>query len=335
MRVLVTGAGGFIGRFVCSELVFSTEVVGALRSPAPAGCLHPGISALTVGDIHGETSWVPFLEGIEVVVHLAARVHVLRDSFRDPWPLFRRVNTEGTIRLAEECAKAGVRRIVFVSTIGVTGNRSPIGPDGRPVAIRGDEPPCPADPYARSKWEAEAGLREVATAKRMEYVIIRPPLVYGPGMKGNMVRLLDWIWSDRPLPFGSVRNQRSFLGVQNLANLIHQCVRDARAAGGTVVASDEDTISTPDLIRRLAFHTGRRACLWRVPVPLVKTGGAILGKTREFSRLLDSLVVDNTPVKRRLNWAPSITLEEGLRGACRSYRAEKSGEDLESESDCE
>lgn len=321
MRILVTGAGGFIGRFVCAELAPTANVVGALRSPGATGDLPPGVTVFPLGEIHGETSWATLLEGIEVVVHLAARVHVLHESSRDPWPLFRRFNTEGTIRLVEECAKAGVRRVVFVSTIGVTGTRSPCGLDGQPVAFRGDEPPRPEDPYARSKWEAEVGLRRVATAEGLEYVIIRPPLVYGPGMKGNLVRLLDWIWSDRPLPFGSVRNHRSFLGVQNLANLVRQCVWNAQAVGKTFVASDDETISTSDLIRRLAFHTGHPARLWRVPVPLLKTCGALLGRTREFNRMSDSLVIDNNAAKQWLNWAPPVTLEAGLREACRFYRA--------------
>jgi nucleoside-diphosphate-sugar epimerase len=299
-RVVITGAGGFIGRRLHEALSQDgAELVAVSRT-----------SGLNVGDIGASTDWSRALSPGATVVHLAGRAHVLDQRDARDLAVFREVNTAGTRRLALEAARIGVRRLVFVSSIGVLGTST----DGR-GPFTTEDPPAPTEPYAQSKAEAEEALWEIAAETGLEVCIIRPPLVYGPGAVGNFRRLMQLARSGIPLPLGSVRNSRSLVALDNLIDLIRICISHPRAAGQTFLVSDGVTISTPDLIRGIAAAMGKRARLVPVPVNLLRLGGRVLGKSAELDRLLGSLEVDITHTRETLGWSPPIDVREGLRRA--------------------
>lgn len=333
MRILVTGADGFIGSVLCPALEAAGHTVRrAVRRPpthappASTGTSTP-VDAVVVGDIGPTTEWSAALVDVDVIVHLAARVHVLRESAADPLAAFRTVNVEGTERLARMAASSGVRRLVFVSTIGVNGQRTTVRP------FTEQDEPAPQDAYARSKAEAEAALWRVAAETGLEVVMVRPPLVYGPGAKGNIVRMLQWIERGVPLPFARVENRRSLVYAGNLAALLECCISHPAAAGEVFLVSDGQALSTAALVRRLADGLGRRARL--VPVPLTvlrglgRLGDAIdplvpspIG-SRDIDRLVDSLVIDARKATALLGFAPPFDVDTGLRATIEWYRHRK------------
>ena len=239
------------------------------------------------------------------VVHLAARVHVMRDEASDPLAKFREVNTEGTLNLARQAAQAGVKRFVFVSSIKVNG-------EGRDAAYRETDSPAPEDTYAISKWEAEQGLQQISQETGLEVVILRPPLVYGPGVKANFRRLLDTVARGWPLPLGAIRNRRSLLYLGNFVDAIRVCVEHPAAAGKTFLVDDGQPVSTPDLIRAVAHAMGRPARLLAVPVDALEFAGALLGKQAAVARLTGSLWVDSSLIRTRLGWTPPYSMAAGL-----------------------
>ncbi len=316
MRVLVTGASGFVGRALCPALQDDGHrVIAAVRS---AGGLPEGCEARIVGDIGPETDWTEALRDTETVVHLAARVHVMRESAADPLTAFRRTNTEGTLCLARAAAQAGVRRFVFLSSVKVLGETCHEGP------FTDASPPNPQDPYAVSKWEAETGLSDLAREFGMEVVILRPPLVYGPGVRGNFLSLLRLVDRGLPLPLGAVRNRRSLLGLGNLVDAIGLCLTHPAAPGRTFLLRDGEDLSIPELVRRLARDLERRAPPFPVPVGLLKLGASCIGKSAEARRLLGSLTVDDRPIRQELEWNPPFTLDEGLDETVAWFRATRS-----------
>lgn len=309
MKVLVTGASGFVGRGLCPVLVEQGhEVVAVLRSasaiemPKQLGA-YP--SPAIVGSIGPETNWQPLLQGVHAVVHLAARVHVMVDVATDPLAAFRSVNTEGTLNLARQCAAAGVRRFVFVSSIKVNG-------EGRKQPYSESDPALPQDAYAISKWEAELGLREIESATGMAVVILRPPLVYGPGVGANFLRLMRMVEKRRPLPFGRVENRRSLLYLGNFTDAIRLCLEHPAAAGKTYLLSDGEDVSSADLVRRLARAMKRPTRLLPVPASWLRRAGALAGRSAEMDRLLGSLAVDSSQIRRELGWRPPFSMEDGL-----------------------
>lgn len=300
MKVLVTGASGFVGKALCRELAaVGHEVMQASRqaSGEPSGCV--------IARIDGRTDWGKCLLGCEAVVHLAARVHVMRDTSVDPLGEFRRINVEGTLNLARQAAASGVRRFVFISSIKVNGE----GGD-RPYSE--PDPAAPQDDYSRSKWEAEQGLREIAKQTGMEVVILRPPLVYGPGVGANFRRLMEVVARGLPLPFGSIKNRRSLLYLGNLVDAIRVCLTHPKAANNTYLLSDGEDVSTSELIRRLAQAMDRPARLLPVPPAWFDFAGRLLGKQQEVARLLGSLAVDSEMIRRELDWQPPFTMTQGL-----------------------
>ncbi|MDP2827040.1 MAG: SDR family oxidoreductase [Sulfuricellaceae bacterium] len=302
MRVLVTGANGFIGKALCAELSQHGHVVrGATRN--------------SVGDIGEHTDWAEALSGIDAVVHLAARVHVMRDVASDPLKAHRATNALGTQRLAQCAAASGVKRFVYISTVKVHGEATP----QRPFADR--EPPNPQDPYAISKFEAEQALQRISAARGMEIVILRPPLVYGPGVEGNFLRLLHLVEKGIPLPLGSIMNQRSLIYLGNLVDAIRLCLTHECAAEKTFLVSDGETISTPGLIRKLASLSGKRARLWPIPIALLQWAGYLTGKIETVQRLTDSLIVDDSAIRLELGWQPPYSMEEGLAETVRHFQA--------------
>ena len=310
MKVLVTGASGFVGCAVWQRLnnMSGVQAVGCVSRADAFSDTNAAI--VTVGDLSAQTDWTVALAGADAVVHLAARVHVMRDTVRDPLAEFRRVNTEGTLNLARQAAAAGVKRFVFISSLKVNGEVTQPG-----HAFTEDDVSSPQDAYGQSKQEAEQGLRQIASTTGMEVVIIRPPLVYGPGVKANFASLMRAVQRGWPLPLGAVLNQRSFVALDNLVDLIVTCITHPRAANQTFLVSDGKDLSTPDLIKRMARAMNRPARLMPVPVWALKAGASLLGKGDEVQRLCGNLQVDISKARSLLGWVPPVSVEEGLRRA--------------------
>ncbi|RME33057.1 MAG: SDR family oxidoreductase [Gammaproteobacteria bacterium] len=306
--VLVTGATGFVGRSLCRLLVErGIPCRAAIRIPLAAPDLPTPVQSVVTGDIGPATDWSEALTEVEAVVHLAARVHHLKD---DQPGLYRQVNTLGTLHLAGQAARAGVRRFVFLSSVKAVGESGHLTPD---------TPPTPADAYGRSKREAELGLRDLEARTGMEVVILRPPLVYGPGVRANFLRLLRLIDRGVPLPLASVDNRRSLLYVDNLADAILTCLAHPAAAGQTFYVSDGEPLSTPALIRHLAHALGRPARLVPFPPVLLRLAARLLGRGALADRLLGDLTVDDLPLRRTLTWTPPCSIEEGMARTARWY----------------
>jgi nucleoside-diphosphate-sugar epimerase len=251
---------------------------------------------------------------VKYVVHLAARVHVMNESSEKPQALYDRVNEDGTLRLAHQAAASGVKRFVYLSTVKVHGEctSSTIQPSAPPYFHEGILP-LPEDPYGMSKYHAEIGLRQIEKDSGMDVVILRPPLIYGPGVRANFLRLMQLVDSGFPLPFGSIKNKRSMLYVGNLVSAIYEATRHPNAAGHTFLVSDGTDVSTSDLIREMARHLGKRARLIPIPGRWLMALGRALGKREAMERILGSLVVDSTHLQKQLNWKPPFTFEEGIK----------------------
>lgn len=301
--IAVTGASGFVGQRVVEDLARRGHVaIGIVRGPSA-----PSVpQARVVGDIGAQTDWARALEGVEVVVHCAARAHAMHERATDPLPLYRAVNVEGTRRLAEQASRRGVRRIVYLSSVKAAGERSA---PGRPLA---SDVSAPEDAYGVSKREAELALLDVGAATGLETVIIRPPLVYGPGVKGNFLRFMVAIARGWPLPLGAIDNRRSMVSLANLTDLIGVCVAAPAAAGRTFFVSDGEDLSTAALARRIGVALGRPARLFPVPAAVLSMLARMAGKSAEIERLVGTLQVDLTHVRVSLAWSPPQTIEEGL-----------------------
>ena len=305
--VLLTGAGGFIGRALCAEAVArSTTVRGISRSPCD---LPAGVENFVVGSISDCNDWRDVITGCDAVIHLAARVHVLQEANADPLAEFRRVNVQGTLNLARQAAAAGVRRFLFVSSIGVNGAETFQQP------YTDQDQVAPHSPYAVSKYEAELKLQALATETGMEVVIIRPPLVYGPDAPGNFGSLMRWLKRGVPLPLGAIHNQRSLVALDNLVDLIVTCLTHPAAANQTFLVSDGEDVSTTELLRRMGQAMGCPARLIPVPASWLKLAAALVGKPDVTQRLCGSLQVNIEKTRRLLGWTPPLSLDEGLRRA--------------------
>lgn len=306
MKVLLTGANGFVGRELCTELLRHGHWVrGALRKKADLFAKANEVEYVVVGSIDANTQWNTALMGCDVVVHLAARVHVMRDETSNPLAGLREVNTEGTLNLARQATQAGVKRFVFVSSIKVNG-------EGRDDPYHETDAPAPEDAYAISKWEAELGLHRIAQETGLEIVILRPPLVYGPGVKANFLRLMHAVARGWPLPLGAIRNRRSLLYLGNFVDAIRVCIAHPGAAGQTFLLDDGQAVATPELVRAVARAIGCPVRLLAVPIALLRLAGMLLGKRAVVARLTCSLFVDSTSIRTRLGWTPPYSMEAGL-----------------------
>lgn len=315
-RILVTGASGFVGRAVIERLRAVPEVlvVGAYRQPPTHSNAHEAVLA---GDLGPDTDWSAALQGCDAVVHCAARVHVMHEAGSpESLALFRRINVEGSEHLARQAATAGVHRLVFVSSIKVNGE-STTGA----APYRHDDTPHPQDAYGVSKWEAEQAMWKVSKDTGLEVAVVRPPLVYGPGVKANFLRLMQAVHRRRPLPFGALHNRRSMVYVANLADLLARCVLDSRAAGETFLASDGQDLSTRDLIEYLAAALDVPPRLLSVPPSLMWFGARLLGKKDLADRLLGSLQVDIGHTRAALDWTPPHPAATGMRATARAWLA--------------
>ena len=284
LTVAITGAKGFIGSSLVTELAARQfSVTQGTRSSLE-------------------------ISGSQCVIHCAARAHIMDDEALDSLTEYRAVNVQGTLNFARQAAAAGVKRFVFLSSVKVNGEST----DGWVQFARDDEP-APEDAYGLSKWEAEQGLWQIAYQTGMEVIVVRPPLVYGPGVKGNFARLLKLVHSGVPLPLAAVNNRRSFIGLDNLVDLLIHCVDHPKAAGQTLLVSDNHDLSTPELLRMIANAMERPARLFPMPVPLLRLAGRALGRLNEVDRLVGSLQVDSSRTRSLLDWTPPVSVEEGIR----------------------
>jgi nucleoside-diphosphate-sugar epimerase len=313
MRIaLVTGVTGFVGRHLVPLLRASGWAVrGTVRAGGAA--LPDGVEPVVVGDLADASDLGPALAGIEVLVHLAGRAHVMRETEADVDAVFHRANVDATRHLAEQAATTGIRRVVFLSSVKVNGEQTA----ERPFAE--SDPPAPEDVYGRSKWAAELALHEVAARTGLEVVVLRPPLVYGPGVKANFLRLLCLIERGVPLPLASVRNSRSLVNVWNLGDLILGCATHPAAAGKTFLVSDQQDLATPELIRLIAAAMGRSARLFPFPLGVLRLVARIAGQRGAVERLVGSLQVDSSKATRELGWTPAVGVGDGLRRTVEWY----------------
>lgn len=313
-KVLMTGASGFVGRNLLQQLrsIQTEQVICAGRAPQD--------NSLTidyqVNAIDGNTAWASILDGVDVLIHLAARVHVMQDEHLNPIQAFRETNVEGTLNLARQAVAAGVKRFIFISSIKVNGEQSRLG---QPYTA--NDVPAPVDAYGISKHEAEQQLLALAKATGLEVVIIRPPLVYGPGVKGNFFSLMKWVRRGVPLPLGSVHNHRSLVAVENLVSLIMLCMYHPAAANQVFLVSDDEDISTSDLLRRMTNAAGAKLCLIPVPAKWLSFSLKLMGKEMLAQRLFASLQVDIAKTRELLDWCPPLTVDQGLQ-RCFSSKAE-------------
>src|SRR5665647_3170609 len=301
-RVLVTGATGFVGRAVVAQLVArgGYDVVALTRRSTTRPV--PGARYLSGGDLTTQRHWRPMLVGVKVLIHTAALVHILNDRTVDSLSEFERVNVEGTLELAREAAATGVQRFIFLSSIGVNGVQTQDG-----AAFSEADPPNPHNVYARSKLEAENGLRQLAEQTGLEVVIIRPPLVYGPGVKANFADLMQAVQRGWPLPLGCINNQRSLVALDNLVDFIVTCIMHPRAANQTFLVSDGHDVSTIELVQGLARAKGVRPHLFAVPLWALRAGAALLGRSNDLQRLCGNVQVDISKARHLLDWAPPIS----------------------------
>lgn len=289
-------------------------VRAAVRRPLPD--LPAGVDQAVVGDLAAGTDWAAALDGVDTVVHAAARVHVMKDDAADPLAEFRRVNVEGTLALARQAARAGVRRFIFLSSIKVNGERTSQG-----LPFTADDAPAPVDPYGVSKLEAEQGLFAIGRDTAMEIVVVRPVLVYGPGVKGNFLSMMRWLHRGVPLPLGAIDNRRSLVALDNLVDLIVVAMRHPAAAGRVFLAADGDDLSTTMLLRRTAAALGRPARLLPVPAALLRLPARLLGREGVADRLVGSLQADISAARTHLQWSPPVAVDAALAETARHFLA--------------
>ncbi|WHI46767.1 UDP-glucose 4-epimerase family protein [Microbulbifer sp. TRSA001] len=306
-RILLTGASGFVGAALLSQLRKEDyTVLPVYRRKVEGG--------FEIGDLSSNTDWGDALVDIDTVIHTAARVHVMEETSADPLAEFRRVNVEGTIKLAQQAASAGVRRFIYLSSIKVNGEST----DNR-APFSADEQCDPTDPYGLSKKEAEDGLLELAGTTGMEVVVIRPPLVYGPGVKANFQSMMSWLIKGVPLPLGAINNRRSLVSIGNLIDLICVCICHPNAANQVFLVSDDMDISVTDLLRGLSHALGCNTPLIPVPQLALTSALKLIGKGAVAERLCGSLQLDIAKTKEQLDWTPPVALGEGLANTAQAY----------------
>ena len=311
-HLLITGASGFVGKALSEKaLQQGLAVKAALRIRED---LPKYIETFVVGEINEATDWGCVLCNVNVVVHLAARVHVMHDTAASPLTAFRGTNVDGTLNLARQAAVAGATRFVFISSVKVNGESTALGQAFTPTDL-----PMPKDAYGQSKHEAEQGLRQLAGDTGMEVVIIRPPLVYGPAVKANFLAMMRWMSKGIPLPLGDIHNKRSFVALDNLIDLIFTCIEHPAAANETFLVSDGEDISTTQLLKRMGAALGKPTRLLPVPVWMLEAGAALLGKRDLTQRLCGNLQVDISKAKELLGWSPPVSMDEGLRRTAEHY----------------
>lgn len=301
MNILLTGANGFIGSRLLEQLLEkNVRTIG--RTAVERSPCHFTI------DMDKTPDYAVCLQGVKCIVHSAARAHIMKDEVTDPLAEYRRVNVDGTLNLARQAAAAGVQRFIFISSIKVNGEQTPLD---KPFTA--DDTPAPEDAYGISKWEAERELQQLASETGMEVVIIRPPLVYGPGVKGNFVSMIKLVSKGLPLPLGAIHNQRSLVALDNLVDLIIICIHHPEAANQVFMAGDGQDLSTTELLQGVARAMGKPSRLFPIPTSLLILAATLSGKKTVAQRLFGSLQVDISKARDLLGWEPPISVKEGLR----------------------
>jgi nucleoside-diphosphate-sugar epimerase len=308
LNILITGATGFVGsRLMAVDSRYAGNLMlrGAFRSAERT--FIPFKNGISIGNIDANTTWLEALQNIDVVVHLAARVHVMHENEANALSAYRQINVDGTLNLARQAAAAGVHRFIFLSSIKVNGEETVPG-----ECFSENSTPNPLDPYGVSKYEAEEGLKALCKRTGMGYVIIRPPLIYGPGVKANYQRLIHAVKKGFPLPFGFINNKRSMLALDNLIDFIVLVVNDPRAANQTFLLSDGEDLSSKELVIKIASALGLAPRVLPVPTILLRLLGVLLGKREMVNRLLGSLQIDSSKARKLLGWIPPISVDEGI-----------------------
>ncbi len=315
MKILITGANGFVG-LPLSEYLISAghQVVGTLRSNDALKILNPHFQLKVIGDIDEVTDWQDCLGGVECVIHLANRAHVMNEQSSNPLALYRKVNTAGTLNLARQASTAGVKRFIFMSSIKVNGESTLPG-----QALSPKDQHTPVDPYGLSKYEAELGLKLIAEQTGLEVVVIRPPLIYGPRVKANFLKMMRWVEGGMPLPFGAIQNQRSMLGLDNLINFIELCLTHPDAAGQIFLVGDDHDVSTTELLKEIAAAMDCPSRLLSIPQYYIENLLIILGQRHISERLCGSLQLDISLAKTRLAWRPPYTFKDQLKKTVLDY----------------
>lgn len=306
-KLLVSGATGFVGSALVAELACGNRAVNAAVRQNKVS-LPEQVAQYSIGDLSTDINWSPALKGVEVVIHLAARVHVMQDGAMDPLFEFRKINKVATLNFAKQAAKAGVKRFIFLSSIKVNGEMTRFGESFTP-----DDLYVPKDPYGLSKYEAEQGLLALAQETDMEVVIIRPPLIYGPAVKGNFASMIKWVYRGVPLPFGVVHNSRSLVALDNLVDFIICCIDHPKARNEIFLISDGLDLSTTKILQKVAKAFGKKPLLLPVPVWLMKFVARMVGKGDLAARLMGSLQVDSTKARKLLDWKPLVSMDEQLK----------------------
>ena len=315
LTILITGANGFVGKKLCAELLQHEYAIrSAVRLPSN---LDNNFEETVVGSIEAGTDWAPTLKNIDVVIHLAARVHVMNDHAPDAMAEFRKVNVEGTLALAEQAVKAGVKRFIYVSSIKVNGELTQVD---KPFTEQ--DAANPQDAYAISKYEAELGLLQIAQQAAMAVVIIRPPLVYGPGVKSNFASMLRAVNRRVPLPLGAIHNKRSFVYVGNLVSLIECCIRHPEAKNQVFLVSDGHDLSTTQLLQQCAIALNVQSRLLAIPQKIIESVAAFFGKQSVVQRLSGNLQVDISKADALLGWKPPVSVADGLKFTALALRDE-------------
>ena len=306
--ILVTGATGFVGKALVERINAQDGMFVRAVFRSEVGALPDDVETVCIGDLNATNNWREALSDVDVIIHAAARVHVMDDTANDPLTEFRKVNLEGTLNLARQAVQAGVKRFIFISSIKVNGEETVLG---KPFTA--DDAPDPVDPYGVSKAETEQALLEIASSTGLEVVIIRPVLVYGPGVKANFQSLMKWIYKGVPLPLGAVYNQRSLVALENLVSFIIHCIDHPKAANEIFLISDGKDVSTTELLQKVATAFGKRPFLIPVPVSLMKFAANTLGKGDVANRLFGSLQVNSSKAQKLLGWKPVISMDEQLK----------------------
>ena len=315
-RVLVTGANGFIGQALCEKLFAEDwQVVGAVRDKQAGGKLPDRVKKVKIDSLGWETDWKEALNGVDTVIHLAAQVHVSGANTAELIKAYHSVNIAGTEHLAQMAASMKVRRFIYMSSIKVNG-------EGRQIPYTEHDRPAPSDPYGISKYEAEQLLKVITLKTGLEVVVLRPPLVYGPQVKANFLKLFKVVNMGIPLPFANVKNQRSLIFIGNLIDAIILCINHPKAAGKTYLLSDGVDTSTPELVHKIGSMLGKPPRLFPFSLTLLRLLAKVVRQTEALGRLLDSFAVDITKIRRELNWTPPFTLEEGMAQTAKWYLTE-------------
>ena len=313
-KILITGATGFVGRALFKNLKSKKKYLAHLTTRTNQEELFEGGKVFNIGEIDSNTNWNDALDGVDCIVHCAARAHTTENKQTVLLNAYRRINVDGTKNLAKQAVAIGIKRFIFLSSIKVNGEET--------IATKSfkyNDISQPEDAYGITKWEAEQALLEISKQTGLEVVIIRPPLVYGEGVKGNFLRLLDIVYKQIPLPFAKINNLRSFVGLDNLIDLIICCIEHPRAGGKTFLVSDGEDLSTTDLIRKLSKFMNKSPRLFQFPQLIIQLTARLVGKSLEVKRLLGSLRIDNSYAREILGWSPVLSLDESLAKTVRWY----------------